>query len=131
MAKPVARIVALQAALGLGLLLVVGRAGYLQLVKGGEYRRQASRQRTEQVELPARRGTIYDRNGTPLAVSQPKYHVTLALNEVRDTALLISRASARLRSVPTPCGVPSGGEPRVTRISTARSARRRSVRCAA
>ncbi|HEX7024260.1 MAG TPA: penicillin-binding transpeptidase domain-containing protein, partial [Gemmatimonadales bacterium] len=97
MAKPVARIVALQAALGLGLVLVVGRAGYLQLVEGGEYRRQASRQRTEQVELPARRGTIYDRNGTPLAVSQPKYHVTLALNEVRDTALLISRASARLR----------------------------------
>ena len=29
-------------------------------------------------------------------MSQPKYHVTLALNEVRDTALLISRASARL-----------------------------------
>lgn len=97
MAKPVARIVALQVALGAGLLLVVGRAGYLQLVKGGEFARLARAQRTVTVELPARRGTIYDRNGTPLAVSEPVYRVQISVREVRDTAALLRRASRALR----------------------------------
>lgn len=97
MAKPVARIVALQAALGVGLLLVVGRAGYLQLVKGGEFARQARAQRTVTRELPARRGTIYDRNGSPLAVSEPVYRVQISVKEVRDTALLLRRAAQALR----------------------------------
>ncbi len=97
MAKPVARIVALQVAFGAGLVLVVARAGWLQLVRGGELARQAAQQRTKQVELPASRGTIYDRNGTPLVISQPKYRVQLALQEVTDTALLIRRMAADLR----------------------------------
>jgi cell division protein FtsI (penicillin-binding protein 3) len=71
MARPIARIVALQVALGAALLLLVGRAGYLQLVKGGEFARRAKAQRTVTRELPARRGSIYDRNGRPLAISEP------------------------------------------------------------
>ncbi len=97
MAKPVARIVALQVALGAGLLLVVWRAGYLQLVKGGEFARQARAQRTVTRELPARRGTIYDRNGSPLAVSEPVYRVQISVKEVRDTLALLRRASRALR----------------------------------
>jgi cell division protein FtsI (penicillin-binding protein 3) len=97
MAKPITRIVALQFALGAGLLLVVGRAGWLQLVRGRELARRAEQQRTAPRELAARRGTIYDRNRTPLVVSMPKYRVQLALNEVKDTAKLIRIAASDLR----------------------------------
>ena len=97
MAKPAARIFALQLALGAGLVLVIGRAGYLQLIRGRELARQAARMRTASRELDARRGTIYDRNGTPLAISQPRYHMQIALNEVRDTQRLNRRAASDLR----------------------------------
>lgn len=96
MAKPVTRIAALQLALAAGLLLVVGRAGWLQLVRGGELSRRAERQRTAQRELDARRGTLYDRDGIPLVISMPKYRVQLALNEVKDTVALIRIAAADL-----------------------------------
>ncbi|HEV8149755.1 MAG TPA: penicillin-binding transpeptidase domain-containing protein [Gemmatimonadales bacterium] len=97
MAKPTTRIVALQLALGAGLLLVVARAGWLQLVKGRELARKAEHQRTAQRELEARRGTIYDRDRIPLVVSLPKFRVKLALNEVRDTVRLIRLAVTQLR----------------------------------
>ncbi|HEV8613625.1 MAG TPA: penicillin-binding transpeptidase domain-containing protein, partial [Gemmatimonadales bacterium] len=96
MAKPTARIVALQVTLGAGLLLVVARAGWLQLVKGRELARKAEHQRTAPRELEARRGTIYDRDRTPLVVSLPKFRVKLALNEVRDTTRLIRLAATQL-----------------------------------
>jgi cell division protein FtsI (penicillin-binding protein 3) len=35
------------------------------------------------VVLPARRGAIYDRHGTPLALTQETYHVGVAANELR------------------------------------------------
>jgi cell division protein FtsI (penicillin-binding protein 3) len=96
MAKPVTRIVALQVALAAGLVLIVARAGWLQLVRGRELAHRAERQRTAPRELDARRGTIYDRNRIPLVVSMPKFRVQLALNEVKDTAKLISTAAADL-----------------------------------
>jgi cell division protein FtsI (penicillin-binding protein 3) len=34
--------------------------------------------------LPARRGALYDRNGTPLAITQEFYHVGVAPNELED-----------------------------------------------
>lgn len=96
MAKPVARITALQVALGVGLVLVIGRAGWLQLVRGKALSQQAAKQRTAQRELDPQRGTLYDRNRTPLVVSMPKFRVQLALNEVQDTAKLIALAVADL-----------------------------------
>src|SRR5256886_13210835 len=53
-----------------------------------------SAQRTERIVLQARRGTLYDRHGTPLAVTQETYHVGIAPNELRDPpadGALISR----------------------------------------
>jgi cell division protein FtsI (penicillin-binding protein 3) len=86
MAKPAARIVALQIALGAATLLVVGRAAHLQLVRGEEFATQARKERTRPREIEPRRGTITDRNGAPLAVSRSKYHLGIALDQVRDTA---------------------------------------------
>jgi cell division protein FtsI (penicillin-binding protein 3) len=55
------------------LLLLGGaamRAGYLFAFKGGELSRLASTQQVEDTTVLAHRGTIYDRNGRELAVSE-------------------------------------------------------------
>lgn len=96
MAKPEARISVLQAALVLGVLAVVGRAAHLQLVKGEHYAEVAAERRLSTLALPARRGTIYDRTGAPLAISQDYYRITFAANEVQDTAALIRLVASRL-----------------------------------
>jgi cell division protein FtsI (penicillin-binding protein 3) len=84
MAKPSARIVAIEFAFGLGILAVLTRAAQLQVVDTERWQREASRQRTERVVLPARRGALYDRNGVPLAITQEFYHVGVAPNELED-----------------------------------------------
>jgi cell division protein FtsI (penicillin-binding protein 3) len=97
MAKSVARIVALQVTFGIGLVLVLGRSAWLQLVRGREFSRTAEKQRLVHQELPARRGTIFDRNGTRLVISEEKYHLQFAVNEVRDTVQLKRLAVQHLR----------------------------------
>lgn len=89
MAKPETRIQAIQVGLLIGALALAGRAGYLQLVRGGDYAKQAARQRTEHKYLEAPRGVIYDRGGTPLATSLERYHVTIAAEQVKDKATLL------------------------------------------
>jgi cell division protein FtsI (penicillin-binding protein 3) len=94
MAKPLARIAAVQFGFALGVAAILARAAQLQLAQGDRWAEQAERQRTERVVLPARRGALYDRNGVPLAVSQDFYHVGIAPNELnnpRATGQLISR----------------------------------------
>ncbi len=82
MANPVTRISFLNVVLLLGLAGIVGRAVQLQVVEGDRWRAQAERTRTETRSLPARRGTLYDRQGSPLAISQEKYRVGVAPWEV-------------------------------------------------
>ncbi len=55
------------------LLLVglTGRLGYLQFVKGKEYSQRAYSQQMKNKIISPRRGTIYDKNGEPLAISVP------------------------------------------------------------
>ena len=55
--------------------LVLVRAAQLQLVQGERWAEQAESQRTARDTLEARRGSIYDRRGVPLAVTQEFYHV--------------------------------------------------------
>jgi cell division protein FtsI (penicillin-binding protein 3) len=84
MAKPLARIAAVQFGFALAILAILARAAQLQLFQGDRWAKQATRQRTERTMLPARRGGLYDRNGVPLAVSQEFYHVGVAPNELSD-----------------------------------------------
>jgi len=56
----------------------LSRAAQLQIVQGGRWQAQAITQTTETVELPAARGTIYDRNGKALAVSRQEYRAFFA-----------------------------------------------------
>ena len=91
MAKPAVRLGVVQAAFALAILVILARTAQVQVVQGARYARQAEAQRTERVELPARRGNIYDRRGVTLAGTQESYHVGVAPNELRDPA-----AAARL-----------------------------------
>jgi len=84
MAKPAARIAALQLAFLVAVVAIVARAAQLQIVQGDRWRREAEQKRTERVVLPARRGALYDRNGVPLAITQEFYHVGVAPNELED-----------------------------------------------
>jgi cell division protein FtsI (penicillin-binding protein 3) len=61
----------------------------VQLVHGDQWRRRATEQQTIRVELPARRGALFDRNGVALALSQETYGIAVAPREVSDP----SRAS--------------------------------------
>ena len=67
MATPAARLVAVQALLVLGGAIVLGRSFQLQVVQHGRWEARARALRTESDSIDARRGTIFDRNGVPLA----------------------------------------------------------------
>ncbi|MBB6217011.1 stage V sporulation protein D (sporulation-specific penicillin-binding protein) [Anaerosolibacter carboniphilus] len=51
------------------LFLLIFRIGWIQIVKGENYRRLAHVQQTRDIPIPAKRGIIYDRNGKELAIS--------------------------------------------------------------
>lgn len=96
MARLRARLGLIQALLAIGLVAVVVRAAQVQLLEGGRYAAEASRSRTEVRAIPARRGTLYDRNGEALAVTQESYRVGIAPNEVTERAALIRVAARQL-----------------------------------
>ena len=50
--------------------MALARAAYVQVVEGGRYERMASHQHRETIEIPAGRGTFYDRTGEPLAIGE-------------------------------------------------------------
>lgn len=49
----------------------------LQFVQGEYYRERASRQSTRLVTVPAARGIVYDRNGSPLVRNVPSFDITI------------------------------------------------------
>lgn len=60
------------------------RAGHLQLVEAEQWREIALAQNRAREEVPAARGGIYDRSGTPLALSSHEFRGYLAPAEARD-----------------------------------------------
>ncbi len=68
---PLRRAGALGAVLLICMAAIGVRLGYVQGVRAQSYTEEAQRQRLRKIELPARRGTIFDRNGGELAVSVP------------------------------------------------------------
>src|SRR5262252_8389986 len=55
--------------LATGLGLIVASAYDIQIEDGAAWREMAEKQRQRRLHLVPKRGSIYDRNGTPLAVS--------------------------------------------------------------
>jgi cell division protein FtsI (penicillin-binding protein 3) len=66
------------------LLLAAGRAVFLGTVKGSSLASAAASQQVTSLELPARRGTIVDRHGFELAVSEPADDVSATPYLVKD-----------------------------------------------
>ncbi|MGI8972847.1 MAG: peptidoglycan D,D-transpeptidase FtsI family protein [Gaiella sp.] len=64
------RIRALVLCFGVVFAVTLGRAVWLQAVNGPSYGAMASSQHRATIEIPAGRGTIYDRTGEPLAIGE-------------------------------------------------------------
>jgi len=96
MARSEKRLWVVGAALALGFATLVGRAAQIQLVEGGTYAARADAQRTDSVELPARRGSLYDRSGVPLATTTEIFHVGIDPGEVRDRDDAVRLAARQL-----------------------------------
>src|SRR3989442_13635935 len=105
MAKPLVRLRVVEIGIGIALLALVLRAAQVQLVEGRRYAAAAKAQRTERVVLDARRGTLYDRHGLGLALTQETYHVGIAPNELRDPSRVAGPITSHTRLPPPaqPC----------------------------
>jgi cell division protein FtsI/penicillin-binding protein 2 len=83
------RIGLLFAAFLIALSLALLRAGWLGTVRAGELEERALAQQEEVIDVPARRGTITDRNGVELAVTEDStsvYANPLGVDDPRSTA---------------------------------------------
>ncbi len=63
------RITRLFLIVGMILVLLIGRLAWIQFVRGDYLREMAERNRMDDIPVPAKRGTIYDRNGVELVES--------------------------------------------------------------
>src|SRR5664279_4426718 len=81
---PAKRLIILGAVLLLWVVAVLGRLVYLQVVKYQFFLNLASRQTRRVMDVEPRRGTIYDRNGTELAMSIDVDSVFAVPSEIPD-----------------------------------------------
>jgi len=68
------------------------RAAWIQVVDGNAYAAMASKQQRETIEIPAGRGTIFDRTGEPLAIGE------LATTVYADPRHIVSPRTAAIKS---------------------------------
>ncbi len=89
--------------------LLFGRALQVQIFEADDWRELAASQQSEASEIPAPRGTIFDRNGVPLAMSREQYRIEIDSDQLpnRDSVrtiltdvLGLSDAEARRRTDP-------------------------------
>ena len=78
---PQLRLVAVGLALGLGILLV--GLWWVQVVSSHEYQTNQETQSYRTIRVPAVRGKILDREGRVLAENQPRYSLSLYLDDLR------------------------------------------------
>jgi cell division protein FtsI/penicillin-binding protein 2 len=80
------------------LLLFAGlRAMYLGTIKAGSLRNAAVTQQDQRVTVPARRGEIFDRRGTELAVTEPAEDVSATPYLVKDPGGVAKKIAPLLR----------------------------------
>ena len=82
------------------LVAVVGRLGYLQLICHSGYLARAARQQQRTIDITPKRGSIYDRNMDPLAMSIPVDSVFAVPIEVGD-APLAAQLLSRVLAIPS------------------------------
>jgi cell division protein FtsI (penicillin-binding protein 3) len=72
-------------------LAVTARALQVSVVHSSRWELRAADQQADSMVLPAPRGTIFDRDGVPLAASRERYRIAIAPREVADTAGVVDR----------------------------------------
>jgi len=93
--------------MGVGLGLIVSSAFSVQIEDGAEWREMAEKQRQRRLHVVPKRGSVYDRNGTALAVSVEVPSVSMDAVELlrgadeRRAALLGKDAATRIAQVLT------------------------------
>ena len=93
----VQRRIGLLFAVFLGLLLLAGlRAMWLGTIKGGTLAKAAVTQQASEQHVPARRGTVVDRKGVELAVTQPADDISATPYLVKDPASVARRIAPLL-----------------------------------
>jgi stage V sporulation protein D (sporulation-specific penicillin-binding protein) len=68
-------------------LVMICRLFYIMVVKSPEYKAKALKQWTNNLEIPAKRGQVLDRNGLELAVSINSYRLDLDMVTLRQTLM--------------------------------------------
>ena len=81
------RLTCLAAFLLLWALAIAGRLFSLQVVQHARYAALARSQQEHEIDIPAPRGTILDRNGQPLAISVPTDSVSVNPQQIADLKL--------------------------------------------
>jgi penicillin-binding protein 2 len=71
------RLDALGYIVGLIVIILIARVGYLQIAHGADYHRLADNNRIRLMPVTAPRGIFYDRNGIPLVSNRPGFSVSL------------------------------------------------------
>src|SRR5256886_12983379 len=99
-ARSLVRLQVVQIGLAVALFALVLRAAQVQLVEGHRYAAAAAAQRTQRVQLDARRGALHDRHGTAIALTQETYHLGVAPNELRDPIRDVPAIARQLRLPP-------------------------------
>ena len=98
MLKAPSRLTLISSGFALAALAVVGRSAQLQLLQRARWQDRAAAQQTTRVALPARRGTLFDRNGVALAISRETFGIGVAprdLDDEAEAAMLLARAMER------------------------------------
>ena len=83
------------------LLVLAGmRTAYLGVVQSGKLRQAAATEQLSVVTIPAHRGTIVDRNGVELAVSEPADDIAATPYLVRDPVSVAQRIAPLIGAAP-------------------------------
>lgn len=72
-------------------LVLLGRAGQLQLVRGSTYNLLSEENRISVRIVPPPRGNLLDRNGNAIAVNQQSYRAVILREEVKDLDAVLNR----------------------------------------
>jgi penicillin-binding protein 2 len=114
------RIVVLGVILVILFLVYVGRLFTLQVLQYSDWLAKSNENRTHEINLPATRGMVYDRNGFILARNIPSYNIVITPANLPDDAGEIQniyRAISDLTGIPVNRGEVSSADPYVPCIS--------------
>ena len=90
------RVIIFSIVLIIAFVAIIGRLLYVQVFNGGNLQAKATDQWTRSLPVTAERGTIYDKNGSALAVSYTTYNIYVRGREIKDAPQVANFLSQKL-----------------------------------